>query len=74
MRTPFLPAPNWEGMQGLEVHEIIRDFPELLLPLRETGVGLQKGGAMALRELFVGRTGEAKVLERSLVWRGIAAV
>ena len=58
----------------MEVHEMIRDFPELLFPLRETGVGLQKCGSMALRELFVGRTGEAKALECSLVWRGIAAV
>ena len=58
----------------MEVHEIIRDFPELLLPLRETGVGLQKGGSKALRDFFVGRTGEARVLESLLVWRGIAAV
>ena len=69
MRTPFLTALPSEALKGLEVHEVVRDYPELLVPLRKSGIGLQESGPLGLGEVLFDRGGEAEALASSLRWR-----
>jgi len=72
MKNLFSAAPTWEVLKGLEVHEVVRDYPELLLPLKQKGVELQEGGPRGLLDVLLDRHGEAKALALFLAWRGTA--
>lgn len=51
MRSPPLPPPPSQELQRREIHELVRDYPELLPCFRAMGVDLRKDGGTSLEEL-----------------------
>ena len=64
MKLPFLPPPSTEELEGLPLHELIRDYPELsgLIEFEEGREG--EGGYERLPSSLLDRAREL------LAWRG----
>ena len=69
MRTPFLPPPTLEDLELLEVHELVRDYPELLSLFRQKGVRAKEDGTSRIPSAFFPGAGEEGSLFGSLAWR-----
>ncbi len=54
----------------MEVHELIRDFPELLSLFRQAGIQVREGGANLLPVGLLPGIGEEGSSFESLAWRG----
>jgi hypothetical protein len=70
MRNPFLPPPSMEEMEALEVHELIRDYPELLSLFRRFGVRVREAGTSLLPSDLKPGMGEEGGPFQTLAWRG----
>ena len=66
MRPRFLLPPSPEMWQRLQIHELARDYPELLPLLRERGILGGANGTKTLRDLD-GISAEA--LTAAVAWR-----
>ena len=69
MRNPFLPCPKEEDLENLEVHELIRDYPELLPFLRRLPFRAREEGTSPLPEGSIPGGGEEGPPLGSLAWR-----
>ncbi|MCJ7626756.1 MAG: hypothetical protein MUO50_00065 [Longimicrobiales bacterium] len=72
MRNPFLSPPPLEEFQLLEVHELIRDYPELLSLFRRWGIRVREAGTTALPSGLFSGGGEGEGSFETLAWRGEA--
>ncbi len=72
MRNPFLPPPRSEEFHLLEVHELIRDYPELLSLFRGWGIRVREAGTTALPPGLFPEGGEDGGPFEALAWRGEA--
>ena len=69
MRRVFLPPPSEEELRTRPLHELIRDFPELLPLLQDLLPHLEEGGTGTLPALFSGGDLPLARLGRELAWR-----
>ncbi|MFH1763179.1 MAG: hypothetical protein ABIF09_03205 [Gemmatimonadota bacterium] len=72
MRNPFLAPPPLEEFQALEVHELIRGYPELLSLFRQRGIRVREAGTTALSSDLLPGGGEDGAFVEALAWRGEA--
>lgn len=70
MRNPFLSPPRPEELEALEVHELIRDYPELLSLFRQSGIRVREDGTDLLPAGSLPGMGEEGDPFESLAWRG----
>jgi hypothetical protein len=71
MRRAFDPPPPRARLVNLVVHELVRDYPELLSVLTESGISLRKEGASTLPPALFERAGHDR-LTTTLAWRSRA--
>jgi hypothetical protein len=69
MRNPFLSPPRPEELEALEVHELIRDYPELLPLFRQSGIRVREDGTNLLPAGSLPGMGEEGGSFGSLDWR-----
>ena len=69
MRLPFLPPPDPGEFAVRKVHELVRDYPELIPTLEMSGVSFQRDGANSTVEGVVGN-GDLEGLMAAVAWRG----
>ena len=69
MRNPFLSPPRPEELEALEVHELIRDYPELLPLFRQSGIRVREDGTNLLPVGSLPGMGEEGGSFGSLDWR-----
>lgn len=70
MRATFPSPPSEEELRSTRVHELIRDYPELLLPFRNLGIDPGEDGYKALSEILPGDEGCVDGLLQEVRWRG----
>jgi hypothetical protein len=68
MKLSLLPPPRPGELETLRIHELVRDYPELLPSLLREGRSLQSTGAECLGVNTVGVEG-AKELLAVVAWR-----
>ena len=73
MRATFPSPPSKEELRSTRVHELIRDYPELLLPFRKLGVDPGEDGYKALSEILPGDRDWVDGLLEEVRWRGTSA-
>ena len=69
MRLDILPPPTEEALGSLRVHEVIRDYPELLPSLLPLGKNAVELGGMVLGEIFPPGDPRLGRLLAELAWR-----
>ena len=72
MRPSLLHPPGPQELEDRSVHEVVRDFPELIPFLRDKGVSLKGDGARSLAEVRAEGHGPGD-LSSVLAWRDRAA-
>ena len=70
MRPSFLPALSWESLRSLRVHEVIRDYPEILPLLSASGTPVGEVGAKSLEGVLAPLGPWPERLSTELAWRG----
>ncbi len=67
MRNPFLEPPDREDLGSLQLHELVRDYPELLPVLQGAGARPRESATLPLPASVLAALGEE--LESTLEWR-----
>ncbi len=67
MKNPFPPPPPPGALATLEIHEWVRDYPELMPLLRSMGVDPRKEGTESLSRASGPRAGPG--VRSCLAWR-----
>ncbi len=70
MRLAPLPPPSEEALGTRRIHELIRDYPELLATIVALGVDVGEAGNETLPEVFPHDDSWAPVLREAVSWRG----
>lgn len=69
VRNPYLPPPPPGELSRLQLHELARDFPELLEVFHAWGVDWRRHGTATLEGLLRGDRSRWEVLRKELAWR-----
>ena len=69
MRNFRPPPPTAEELRSRRVHELVRDYPELLTPLESLGVDPGSSGARSLGEILPQDERWVKPLLEAVAWR-----
>jgi hypothetical protein len=70
MRISFFSPPSLEELRESQIHELVRDFPELLEPLEALGIEAGEAGGVNMSDLSL-REEEWRTPFRSFLhWRG----
>ena len=72
MRVEFPKPPSREELRRSQIHELIRDFPELHPALLALGIQPRLQGGRRIAELLPEEEGWLSDLEEALSWRGKA--
>jgi hypothetical protein len=68
MRLSFLPPPEPDELWGRKVHELVRDFPEVIPVLGASGISIQRDGGNTPAGSVVG-DGDLERLLAAVAWR-----
>lgn len=55
MRIPVLPPPSIEDLRVRRIHELVRDYPELVKPMEALGIDCGAAGTHTLPVVLPGR-------------------
>jgi len=69
VRLDLLPPPTEEMLRFLRVHEVIRDYPELLPFLLSLGIDARESGGRVMGEVFTTGGPPLGALLAELAWR-----
>jgi hypothetical protein len=69
VRNPFPPLPEGERVADLRVHELVRDFPELLALFGSGGPALPRVGRLTVGTAFLFEGGGLEELLALTSWR-----